>query len=129
MMHKSPKYFLGPTYSFYQSHKGKICPDDEVVGTEGMCTVAATDLKLVYQYIRTNANNPPGCYFIGENAYFNELTIPNSVNLEFLERTEGVYPNTLERTGGVCVFKGSNLTILFLRTVIFIEFGFFKSIL
>ena len=92
-----------------------------------MCNVAATELQLVYQYTRTNANNPPGCYFIGKNAYFNELTIPNSVNLEFLERTEGVYPKTLERTGGVCVFKGSDFVMSFLRHVIFIEFGLVKS--
>ena len=123
-MHHSTRYlfqvtFLVPAYSYYQSHNGKQCPNHEVVAVEGMCHVAATELGLRYQYATRIDIYPAGCYFVGNDAYFNEQMFPDSVNSDF------------ERIGGVCVIKGLSfiLSFLGLMTRIYSKLKFINSIM
>ena len=95
---------LGPTYSFRKTHSGKNCPEHEIITTEGMCSIAAKELGIIYKHSDSDINRPAGCHFSEDGVIFNEILLPENTN-----------PEQFGDTGGIYFVKGFFCTLSFFR--------------
>ena len=73
---------------------GQDCPLNTIVQNAAECKLAAVQLQMTYQYVKTYSAYPAGCYGQEDtkSVWFNGITNPN----------RKTYPITFKWMAGIC---------------------------